>query len=375
MIGVVTTTIFDMPALDTYVESVLTFGREREVKFYIIPDRKTPPQLLQRIDGLRMRGVQIAYPDLLEQDAFLHRIGLPSDFIPYDTDNRRNIGFLMAFADGAEVLISIDDDNFCRSGEDFVGEHYARLNTDVNQGILLQSPTGWVNVMDFIDYEPSAPAWARGFPYSDRNPVEYEALDGAAVGRVSVHAGLWSHDPDVDAVTRLAVSPFVRGAKNNAWYILGRESWMPINTQNTGLTRDSAQAYYYVRMGFPFGELRLDRFGDILSGYFVEACAKAAGDLVSFGLPIVDHHRTKHDLLKDLGFEYFGILLIEELVPWLRSVRLTGGTYIERYRNLAAELREFAATHSGPRWKDGMGNFLDETAALMSTWASAVERL
>lgn len=373
MIGIVTTTIFDMPALDGYAGSVVSFGREQQVRFYLIPDRKTDTKLTQRVEKARRKGLQVIYPSVDEQDRFLEKIGIGSDFVPYDSDNRRNVGYLIALVDGSEVIISIDDDNFCTHGSDFVGEHLAALTGRLDRQMLLSSNTGWANVMDFLDYEPKINVWPRGFPYYARRPACYnkqkESLQG---GRVTVHAGLWTADPDVDAVSRLAIRPMVRAATSDCNNVLSQQTWMPINTQNTSLIRESAKAYYYIRMGHSFGDLRLDRFGDILSGYFCQACVKASGDYVSFGSPIVDHQRTKHDLLKDLGQEYFGILLIEEMLSWLTELQLTGTTYTERYRCLADEIVTFATRHSGARWRSPMSDFLVETASYMQRWAKVM---
>lgn len=375
MISIVTTTIFDMPALDGYVGSILKFGRDQQVRFYLIPDRKTDEKLAQRVEKLRHKGLQIVYPSIDEQNRFLEQIGLGADFIPYDSDNRRNIGYLMALVDGAEVIISIDDDNFCSPGIDFVGEHLDALTACLDRRVLLSSDSGWVNVMDFLDYGPRIGIWPRGFPYYARKQLHYKRVQ-AEGGRVAVHAGLWTRDPDVDAVTRLAIQPTVRGTTNGCEKnVLARQTWMPINTQNTSVTREAAKAYYYIKMGYPFGDLRLDRFGDILSGYFCQACVNGSGDYVGFGPPVVEHRRTKHDLLKDLGQEYFGILLIEEMLPWLTELRITGTTYTERYRCLADELRSFAVRHSGALWRSAMSDFLIDTASYMQRWAKAVENL
>jgi hypothetical protein len=376
MIGIVTTSIFDMPALDDYADSVVRFGREERVCFYLIPDRKTDAKLIQRVQNAGRKGLKVIYPSVDEQNRFLENIGIGSDFIPYDSDNRRNVGYLMALVDGAEIVISIDDDNFCTHGRDYVGEHLTALTGGLSERMFLSSNVGWVNVMDFLDYEPKIKVWPRGFPYYARRPASYNRQnESLQAGRIAVHAGLWTADPDVDAVSRLAIQRVVRGAAYDCSNVIAQQTWMPINTQNTSLIREAVKAYYYIRMGYSFGQLRLDRFGDILSGYFCQACVKSNGDYVSFGTPIVDHKRTKHDLLKDLGQEYFGILLVEEMLPWLTELKLTGTTYTETYRCLADEILMFAESHSGARWRSPMSDFLIETASYMKQWTKIVERI
>ena len=61
---------------------------------------------------------------------------------------------------------------------------------------------------------------------------------------------------------------------NSKSLLLGENVWSPINTQNTALTREAAMTYYYVRMGYPLTGMRIDRYGDILSGYFIQKCVK-----------------------------------------------------------------------------------------------------
>ena len=39
---------------------------------------------------------------------FLRKVGVPSERIPFDSDNRRNVGYLMALHGSTDFLISID---------------------------------------------------------------------------------------------------------------------------------------------------------------------------------------------------------------------------------------------------------------------------
>jgi hypothetical protein len=151
--------------------------------------------------------------------------------------------------------------------------------------------------------------------------------------------------------------------------------WSPVNTQNTALTRDAALTYYYVRMGFPLRGLTIDRFGDILSGYLSQKCVKHLGHAVRVGTPVLDHRRTPHNLFKDLYHEMAGIVLIEELIPWLREVRLEGGSYLEAYESLASRIAEVAPKFTGFIWDDGGREFLTDLAASMTVWSRLVRSI
>src|SRR5260221_2471817 len=120
--AIVVTTIFEPAFLDGYIDDQKRHGRG-DTDLIVIVDRKTPPAMAQRCAELARSGYRVVCPTLEEQEAFLGRFPTMAHRIPYDSDNRRNIGFLMALDRGAEVLISIDDDNYCLEDSDFTGEH------------------------------------------------------------------------------------------------------------------------------------------------------------------------------------------------------------------------------------------------------------
>jgi hypothetical protein len=186
-----------------------------------------------------------------------------------------------------------------------------------------------------------------------------------------VNAGLWLGDPDVDAVTRLALAPRAREFRG-ASVVLGAGVWSPLNSQNTALARDAARAYYYVRMGDALGGLPIDRFGDILAGYFLQACTQQRGEAVRFGTPVADHRRSPHDAFVDLSQELGGLILLEELLPWLVAQRLEGGSHLEAYASLAEALATQAPRFTGRVFRDGGTAFLTETAGRMRQWVRIV---
>jgi hypothetical protein len=188
---------------------------------------------------------------------------------------------------------------------------------------------------------------------------------------VALNAGLWIQDPDVDAVTRLALAPTSSSAEPGD-VMLAPGTWSPINTQNTALHREAIPSYYYVRMGFPVKGMLIDRFGDIWSGYFLQCCAQHLGELIRVGSPVAEHRRTVHNLFKDLYQELAGIVLTEELLPWLRELSLTGASYTESYAELAELLTQAADTFTGFLWDDGGRGFLRATAKNMQTWLGAI---
>jgi len=370
--AIVVTTIFEPEFLAGFLADLSENGRADTTSLVIIGDRKTPPSVAEAAAAARRQGYAVECPTLEEQDQFLRRLDVADQFIPYNSDNRRNIGFLMALESGCEVLISIDDDNFCSPGVDFAGAHQV-VGSEVTADVV-ESSDRWFNICSLLKTDAAGETFARGFPYfAQRQRRQVQSIDSPQPLKVAVNAGLWLDEPDVDAVFRLAQRPKVESYSGQV-AVLGPDVWSPVNTQNTALTREAALTYYYIRMGFPLRGLSIDRFGDILSGYFTQKCVKHLGQAIRFGDPILDHRRTPHNLFKDLYHELAGIVLIEEFLPWLMEVPLEGTTSLAAYQSLAQRMADDAAQFTGFIWDDGGRDFLRETAGRMQQWVRVVQR-
>lgn len=364
--AIVVTTIFEPLFLEGFHQSVAEAGYLDHVTLYVIPDRKTPPSVEAAAKAAQARGFRVFCPSLSEQDEFLKRVAAPADFIPYNSDNRRNVGFLMALESGCEVLISIDDDNFCLPDTDFVAGHHVVGRPSADPRV--RSSDGWFNICSLLESSAGTDVFARGFPYAAQRAARSVTTDAEAPPiEIGMNAGLWLDEPDVDAIYRLCRRPKMSRFVGPS-VVLGPDVWSPINTQNTALTRAAALTYYYVRMGFALQGLRIDRFGDILSGYLTQKVIKHCGQGIRVGTPILDHRRTQHNLFKDLYHELAGIVLIEEFIPWLQEIRLSGKTPLEAYTALAELIQIKAETMSGFVWDEGGRDFLKETAQLMKCW-------
>jgi hypothetical protein len=337
--AVVVTTIHDCTELlDGYLKNFSKYGHE--VNFYLIPDVKTPRFEIPTAIGVPSDG---------QQTAFLEKIGFPPADIPWNSDNRRNVGYLMALADGAEMVVSIDDDNYCSENEDYLQAHEYGFSRSVGY----ENEGHWYNNLALLDAPPYE--YPRGFPFFARGTVKSRKLP-LTESTVRINAGMWIGEPDLDAMSWLHL-PF-QAIRCSSELVLGPETWCPINSQNTAVHRDLMGAYYFVRM-----TSLMDRFGDIFQGYFALKVAKHMGWTARFGSPVVTHRRNSHVYLKDVRKEIEPILLLEELLPKLLEVKLTGTTVEEAYLSLA----DFIESQSSP--------FYSETARLMRVWSGAIGRI
>jgi Reversibly glycosylated polypeptide len=355
--AVVCTTIGDGSFLKDYAKAL----EGADARMFVIPDRKTPAPLYAAVEDYRASGLRVDCPDLNEQTAFLARLGAPEGMFPWDTDHRRNVGYLMACESGADIVISVDDDNLPREGwlegHTVVGAGSRKLWAAGHDGT---EPVFW-NPLDLLGADSEPRLWPRGFPYPQRGKchgwAELMRCD------VAVNTGLWLGSPDVDAITRLALNPQVH-AEPSGSTVLGANMWAPVNSQNTAVRREVIPAYYFFRS---------PRFGDIYQGYLAQACAKHLGHTVRFGTPVVRHERNDHDLLKDLEAELPDMLILDRWLDWLTAASPEGGSYGEAYESLSHQMQDHIGGTGS--YTPGQAGRLHHMAMNMRDWLKLCERI
>lgn len=371
-VAIVTTTIRLPTVLDSYTDNLQRYGHE-DVGFIVVGDLKTPIDTFDYVRSLQSQGWRIEYWDVERQRRWLKAFPELDRFLPYNSVQRRNLGFLFAYLQGAEIIVSIDDDNFALPSHDFVGEHNRVGETQRLR--LVESSTGWFNVCDLLATDPPRRIYPRGFPHSKRWKAEEIRL-GSTEGRVAVNSGLWLETPDVDAVTHLEEPVRVAGF-SGSWpgenVALARGTWSPFNTQNTAFHRDLLPCMYLPVMGQKVNGLEINRYDDILASYFIKTVLDHLGGYVAFGEPLVRQTRNPHDYLVDLAHELPGMLLVDKLVDYLEQVHLEAPTYAECYKELADDIR--AVVSNSRVFSESERRFLTEVTQGMEVWLLVVEQL
>lgn len=340
--ALVTTTINIPRLLADYARDAKAHGRE--VKLYVAGDRKTPSAAAEFCAQIPQEtGVECEYMSPKAQTAFLRAYPALAAHLPWDCIARRNVGLLKALADGAEVVITIDDDNFLAE-PDYFGAQLAagdRATLDVfgNAG-------GWFNVCRFLEEENGRRFFPRGYGMAARSaPDEAPTAPPQLTLPVAVNAGLWLGDPDIDAATRLAAPVQATAYTRDANFFVTPGCRTPFNSQNTALARDAMGAYFLS----PF----VGRHDDIFASYIVKRIADHLGHGVAFGRPLVRQDRNAHDLLRDLALENLGMKVIDDFVAALDAAWLTAANYADCLLELCpqaeAAMREVAGLTLGER--------------------------
>jgi len=216
---------------------------------------------------------------------------------------RKNIGYLLALREGAEIVIETDDDNSPTPA--FTGDrHRASIAPQVLNA-------GWVNVYRYFS---DLPIWPRGLPL-DAARLEPPALGASTPVDCPIQQGLADDNPDVDAVYRLLMPLPVR-FQEGAPVALGAGAWCPFNSQNTTWFRD-AFPLMYLPAWCSF------RMTDIWRSLVAQRIAWEYGWSVLFHAASVTQSRNEHDLMKDFEDEVPGYLQNRRIASILGRVKLS----------------------------------------------------
>jgi len=296
--AVITTTIYRPTNLLDWAHHMRT-----EDIMIVSGDEKTPHDEVREIlDFISdADGVETSY--VVETDTRTSRA------VPMHSIQRRNVAVLEAVRLGADMITTVDTDNFpLADHRRNVGfghlDSIEELLTKPWQGDLIGSSSGWANAGEWCDPPVLHRGWPLGIP-SDPVPHSH-SLDDIRIG---VHASLWLGDPDITALERLLDDPTVTGVPDDC-VALEPGVWCPFNSQATTFRREL----------FPLLNVwpGVDRMDDIWPSYVARHIMDHLDYLVAYGAPNVRQERHEHDVVTDLeneiiGYRHTGALL-EEIV-------------------------------------------------------------
>ena len=371
--SIILTTINIPELLLGYADNFEKYGHKEKVNFILIVDKKTPVAAKNIISKIKKQGFEAEHWSLKKQDSFLRKIPRLRKILPYNTDARRIIGILRALERKDNFIILIDDDNYVGK-EDFFDGHSITGQT-INL-CSVSSTNKWFNSCSVLKTYPSnAQIYHRGFPYSKRFNDFYKW--GKRKARIIANAGLWTEDPDLDAISRLERKVKTVSLFKENKFVLEKNTFAPINSQNISILNEALPAYYYVIMGKEIKGLKIDRYGDIWGGLFLEKVADHLGDTISFGNPLVDHRRNPHNLLNDLKQELWGMLITEELVLFLEETKLSKRNYADCFYELSDLLyKRFSKGNFKNKFIDkDLKNYFITLSQEMKIWVESCNKI
>jgi hypothetical protein len=248
------------------------------VNFVVIGDSKTPPDFA-------LSGCDYYSVDRQLKTDFQYAHAAPLRHYA-----RKNIGYLVAMANGSEIIVESDDDNYPLAG--FWSERQR-----IQQAQVLQS-AGWVNIYAYFS---TANIWPRGIPLDAVRQAPPSLVDvPLRDADCPIQQGLCNGDPDVDAIYRL-VNPLPIDFQGRNSVALANNSWCPFNSQNTTWWRDAFPLLYLP------GTCSI-RMTDIWRGFVAQRIAWVNGWNLLFHSSTVYQERNAHNLMRDFQDEISGYL-------------------------------------------------------------------
>ncbi len=217
-------------------------------------------------------------------------LGKNSWIIPRKVSGIRNYGFIKAYQQKADVIITIDDDCYPVKGHNLILDHLANLKLTI--------PKHWTN-----SYPDKRHLYTRGIPYLVRNDKP-----------VMLSHGLWTNVLDHDGPTHLQNLNFKAEFAQHFLQIIPEGCFYPMCSMNIAFKREITPLMYFSLMGEdPTGnKWGYDRFDDIWAGIFAKKVMDHLELGVVNGAPFVEHRKAS-DPFKNLQKEAKGIETNEQL--------------------------------------------------------------
>lgn len=279
-------------------------------RLVVIGDRKTPNDwYLENCDFLSIERQQALDYEIIK-------------FLPENHYCRKNIGYLYAISQGAQIIYETDDDNELIENYIFIPDAHELVELNAIK-------THSVNVFAYFG-QPSV--WPRGFPLDHIAHGSNYQIKNECHERWGIIQGLVNKDPDVDAIFRLTQYKDVY-FDQKAPCIIPAKVFCPFNTQNTLF---SYEAFW----GLLIPTTTSFRVCDIWRSYIVQRLLWDLDLRLCFTSPTAIQERNQHNLFKDFCDEQDLYLkagnLIQCLLDWEGEVL----EFKERIKNVTHKLVE-----------------------------------
>ena len=228
-----------------------------------------------------------------------------TNLLPWNHYSRKNIGYLYAIENGAEVIYDTDDDNepISELKPTFLSKSSYFLPK-------LQSNTLCVNVYGYFGQEH---VWPRGYPLQEILADSEIIIGPATECNIGIENSVVNGNPDVDAIFRLTKNDFTFFTDKTSCF-LPKNVFCPFNSQNTFFYKKAFFTLYLpcsVNM----------RATDIWRGYIAQRLLWETGQFLAFSKPSAYQVRNQHNLLKDFEDEIQVYLksytLVQKLFFWV----------------------------------------------------------
>lgn len=286
--------------------------------------------------------------------------------IPERAHAETSFGFLVAYEEGADFIIELDDDVLMK---DLIEGHRSSLFGE--SGETVSSGARWYNTMNALALNEKGTFFPRGHPYSPEMRVanyKWHKTGGTCV----LNMGHWIGNPDFDALTILYHGGLdgrcnIKGTKlKRDKIVVNKGTYFAVCSMNAAFKPKVVPAFYQLYMN----TMGIDRFDDIWSGLFLKRIADHLGDKVCLGRPVGVHDKRPRSVFKDLRKEMDGMIM-NEAVWKIVDGEISGSSYSDTYLSLTDLLDKGAKKLADNNYQ----KFLKLQVEKMRLWVEIVNNL
>lgn len=277
------------------LQSLAKGSAENNISFYVIGDTKSPENFV--LEGCNFYSIE-------KQRQLSFEI---AKLCPERHYTRKNIGYLIAIQEGADLIIETDDDNFPKA------EFWQKRKR--KHHVPFAEENSWLNIYHFFSEQF---VWPRGFALEQlQKPVpsiqEFDIQEKIC----PIQQGLADENPDVDAIYRLAYPLPLKFKEGKI--AIGKGSWCPFNSQNTTWFKEVFPLLY-------LPSYCSFRMTDIWRSFVAQRILWENDWFLLFHEPTVWQERNEHNLMKDFQDEIPGYLNNNRITEELENLNLTPGS-------------------------------------------------
>lgn len=290
-ISLIITSIADQnhPVLKQYALNT----KKNNIEFIVIGDTKSPENF--KLKNCNFYSIKL-------QNKLDFKL---AKFLPSKHYARKNLGYLIAIKNGAEIIIETDDDNIPK-------KNFWKKRERIQSAFVLKKK-GWVNVYKYFTNQH---IWPRGFALEKilntlPNLKKIETMNSP------IQQGLADKNPDVDAIFRMTLPlPFSFKQRKNIALKYG--SICPFNSQNTTWFKE-AFPLMYLPSYCSF------RMTDIWRSFVAQRIAWECDWPILFHSSNVRQERNQHNIMSDFRDEVSGYLNNLNIMDSLMNLNLKKG--------------------------------------------------
>lgn len=250
-------------------------------------------------------------------DEIEHQLGDKSWIISKRDSAIRSFGFYIAYTLGADIIYTLDDDCYPTDEQSlspsasFINGHRDAFNFH----------NKWTELVPGCR--------SRGIPYRNKGSLD-----------VALNVGLWTGEPDLDAVQTLSGQKFSFSTRCR-FRLIPQGQYFPMCGMNLAFKRKMTPLMYFPLMG---KESPYSRFDDIWCGIIMKKVADHLGINVSCGNPTI-HHKKASDPFVNLVKEAPGIGANETFWETIDKIELQAYNPIHCMQQIGSELRKESDTY------------------------------